>query len=165
MFGKKKDKEEEAKPKGFFSRLRARLNKGDSWLTMDITELASGGETAHCPFGRSRNPLGHPALDVMRIEHAGTGLEFECERGRPEVLRHDDVEATELACRGDGGLAAIACENVGVSTQQVAELADTVGPRQCPEPPGVRHDDDLDPDVAKRLDIASRVVVAGEHEQ
>ncbi len=43
MFGKKKDKEEEAKPKGFFSRLRARLNKGDSWLTTDIAELASGG--------------------------------------------------------------------------------------------------------------------------
>ncbi len=44
MFGKKKDKEEEAKPKGFFSRLRARLNKGDSWLTTDIAELASGGK-------------------------------------------------------------------------------------------------------------------------
>ncbi len=44
MFGKKKDKEEEAKPKGFFSRLRARLNKGDSWLTMDIADLASGGK-------------------------------------------------------------------------------------------------------------------------
>ncbi len=43
MFGKKKDKEEEKKPKGFFSRLRARLNKGDSWLTTDIAELASGG--------------------------------------------------------------------------------------------------------------------------
>ncbi len=43
MFGKKKDKEEEKKPAGFFSRLRARLNKGDSWLTMDIADLASGG--------------------------------------------------------------------------------------------------------------------------
>ena len=44
MFGKKKDKEAEAKPAGFFSRLRARLNKGDSWLTTDIAELASGGK-------------------------------------------------------------------------------------------------------------------------
>ena len=43
MFGKKKDKKEEGKPAGFFSRLRARLNKGDSWLTMDIADLASGG--------------------------------------------------------------------------------------------------------------------------
>ncbi|MEM7612268.1 MAG: signal recognition particle-docking protein FtsY [Pseudomonadota bacterium] len=28
---------------GFFKRLRARLNKGDSWLTRDITELMPGG--------------------------------------------------------------------------------------------------------------------------
>ena len=44
MFGRKKDKEEKTKPAGFFSRLRARLNKGDSWLTTDISELASGGK-------------------------------------------------------------------------------------------------------------------------
>ncbi len=44
MFGRKKDKEEEAKPAGFFSRLRARLNKGDSWLTMDLADLAPGGK-------------------------------------------------------------------------------------------------------------------------
>lgn len=44
MFGKKKDKDETTKPAGFFSRLRARLNKGDSWLTMDLADLASGGK-------------------------------------------------------------------------------------------------------------------------
>ncbi len=30
--------------KGFFSKLRARLNKGDSWLTYDLANLAPGGK-------------------------------------------------------------------------------------------------------------------------
>ena len=29
---------------GFFSKLRARLNKGDSWLTYDLANLAPGGK-------------------------------------------------------------------------------------------------------------------------
>lgn len=44
MFGKKKDKDEQAKPAGFIKRLRARLNQGDSWLTMDLADLAPGGK-------------------------------------------------------------------------------------------------------------------------
>ena len=34
---------EPASQPGFFKRLRARLNRGDSWLTRDITELVPGG--------------------------------------------------------------------------------------------------------------------------
>ncbi|MEL7373830.1 MAG: signal recognition particle-docking protein FtsY, partial [Pseudomonadota bacterium] len=34
--------EKDAQP-GFFKRLRARLNRGDSWLTRDITEFVPGG--------------------------------------------------------------------------------------------------------------------------
>ncbi len=44
MFGKKekaKDKPEEKD--GFIKRLRARLNKGDSWLSYDLANLAPGG--------------------------------------------------------------------------------------------------------------------------
>ena len=44
MFGKKekaKDKPEEKS--GFIKRLRARLNKGDSWLSYDLANLAPGG--------------------------------------------------------------------------------------------------------------------------
>jgi fused signal recognition particle receptor len=37
MFGKKE------KPEGFIKRLRARINKGDSWLTYDLANLAPGG--------------------------------------------------------------------------------------------------------------------------
>jgi fused signal recognition particle receptor len=42
VFGKTKVKEP-AKKAGFVKRLRARLNRGDSWLTYDLTKLAPGG--------------------------------------------------------------------------------------------------------------------------
>jgi fused signal recognition particle receptor len=41
MFSKK---EKTAEPHSFFKRLRARLNRGDSWLTYDLANLAPGGE-------------------------------------------------------------------------------------------------------------------------
>ena len=41
MFGKK---ENQAPREGFIKRLRARLNKGDSWLTYDLANLAPGGK-------------------------------------------------------------------------------------------------------------------------
>ncbi len=47
MFGRKeKDpaKEEPPKREGFFKRLRARINRGDSWLTTDLADLAPGGK-------------------------------------------------------------------------------------------------------------------------
>lgn len=43
MFGRKKDANTE-KPQGFVKRLRARLNRGDSWLTYDLANLAPGGK-------------------------------------------------------------------------------------------------------------------------
>ncbi len=36
-------KEKPAGQQGFVSRLRARLNRGDSWLTVDLADLAAGG--------------------------------------------------------------------------------------------------------------------------
>jgi fused signal recognition particle receptor len=42
VFGKKKDPEA-GKKQGFVQRLRARLNRGDSWLTYDLAKLAPGG--------------------------------------------------------------------------------------------------------------------------
>ena len=41
MFSKK---EKPAEPQSFFKRLRSRLNRGDSWLTYDLANLAPGGE-------------------------------------------------------------------------------------------------------------------------
>ena len=40
MFGKKEKPE---KKEGFIKRLRARINRGDSWLTYDLANLAPGG--------------------------------------------------------------------------------------------------------------------------
>ena len=40
MFGKKEKPE---KKEGFIKKLRARINRGDSWLTYDLTKLAPGG--------------------------------------------------------------------------------------------------------------------------
>src|SRR5690348_15226770 len=42
MFGRKPKPGEEQEKQGFFSRLRARLNRGDSFLTRDLSELFSG---------------------------------------------------------------------------------------------------------------------------
>ena len=45
MFAKKDQAATETgKPDGFFTRLRARINRGDSWLTYDLAELAPGGK-------------------------------------------------------------------------------------------------------------------------
>ena len=41
MFGKKEKPE---KRDGFIKRLRARINRGDNWLTYDLTNLDPGGE-------------------------------------------------------------------------------------------------------------------------
>ena len=41
MFGKK---DRDAPREGFIKRLRARLNRGDSWLTYDLANLAPGGK-------------------------------------------------------------------------------------------------------------------------
>ena len=41
MLGKKEKPE---KKQGFIKRLRARLNRGDSWLTYDLANLAPGGK-------------------------------------------------------------------------------------------------------------------------
>ena len=43
MFGRKSTGDTEEK-QGFVSRLRARLNRGDSWLTYDLANLAPGGK-------------------------------------------------------------------------------------------------------------------------
>lgn len=43
MFGKRTEQDSDKK-QGFVKRLRARLNRGDSWLTYDLANLAPGGK-------------------------------------------------------------------------------------------------------------------------
>ena len=39
----------ESRAPGFIARLRARLNRGDSWLTYDLANLLPGGQIdGHC---------------------------------------------------------------------------------------------------------------------
>jgi fused signal recognition particle receptor len=42
MFGSQPKNDRAATPGGFFKRLRARLNRGNSWITVDIAELVRG---------------------------------------------------------------------------------------------------------------------------
>lgn len=44
MFGKSEKKDDNEPRQGFFKKLRARLNRGDSWLTYDLANLAPGGK-------------------------------------------------------------------------------------------------------------------------
>ena len=44
MFGKRDNKDDTKPRQGFISKLRARLNRGDSWLTYDLANLAPGGK-------------------------------------------------------------------------------------------------------------------------
>ena len=44
MFATSENKESAESRQGFFKKLRARLNKGDSWLTYDLANLAPGGK-------------------------------------------------------------------------------------------------------------------------
>jgi fused signal recognition particle receptor len=44
MFGKNEKQEDTEPRQGFFRKMRARLNRGDSWLTYDLAKLAPGGK-------------------------------------------------------------------------------------------------------------------------
>jgi fused signal recognition particle receptor len=44
MFGKSEKKDSSEPRQGFFKKLRSRLNRGDSWLTYDLANLAPGGK-------------------------------------------------------------------------------------------------------------------------
>src|ERR1043166_1304645 len=57
MFGRKPKAGEEQEKLGFFGRLRARLNRGDSFLTRDLTELFRGRQ-----------------IDAAALEELETGL-------------------------------------------------------------------------------------------
>jgi len=67
MFGKK---DKPAERQGFIKRLRARLNRGDSWLTYDLANLAPGGKI-------DEDVLEDPAIDfVVRGEGEETFIEL-----------------------------------------------------------------------------------------
>ncbi len=79
MFGKTKTKEP-AKKAGFVKRLRARLNRGDSWLTYDLTKLAPGGNIDEDVLEELETALVMADVGVDTTERIIAGLQRRLDR-------------------------------------------------------------------------------------
>ncbi|MFK8052627.1 MAG: signal recognition particle-docking protein FtsY [Woeseiaceae bacterium] len=83
----------DAKP-GFFKRMRARLNKGDSWLTRDITELMPGGRIDDAVLEEIETRLLLADVGVETTEKVMTKLNKSLARKEKQ-----DVEALQTGLR------------------------------------------------------------------
>lgn len=79
MFGKREKPAEEKKP-GFLKRLRARLNRGDSWLTYDLANLAPGGKIDDDVIEELETRLVMADVGVEATEYIIDGLEKRLQR-------------------------------------------------------------------------------------
>src|SRR5690606_17293685 len=99
MFGfKSKPKDPASAPAekaGFFTRLRARLNKGDSWLTYDLANLLPGGKIDETVLDELETRLITADVGVETTERILSGL-------RKKVARKElaDLNALLAALRG-----------------------------------------------------------------
>jgi fused signal recognition particle receptor len=75
MFGRKPKAGEESEKQGFFSRLRARLNRGDSFLTRDLTELFRGRQIDAEALEELETRLLTADAGVEATEHILEGLQ------------------------------------------------------------------------------------------
>ena len=75
MFAKSEKKESSEPRQGFFKKLRARLNRGDSWLTYDLANLAPGGKIDEDVLDELESEL------VRRYGASGSVLEVGCGTG------------------------------------------------------------------------------------
>ena len=72
MFGKK---DKPAERPGFIKRLRARLNRGDSWLTYDLANLAPGGKIDEHTLEELESMLAEePPDDYLEAPAAGRAV-------------------------------------------------------------------------------------------
>lgn len=97
MLRKKKssaDKEADEKKPGFFGRLRARLNKGDSWLTTDVADLIPGGKIDDATLEELETRLILGDVGIEATEHIIDGL-----RGRLKRTELKDLPALMAALR------------------------------------------------------------------
>jgi len=74
VFGKKNESEPEKK-QGFVGRLRARLNRGDSWLSYDLANLAPGGKIDADVLDNLEAELVMADVGVDATERIITGLQ------------------------------------------------------------------------------------------
>ncbi len=91
MFGKKEKPE---KKEGFIKRLRARINRGDSWLTYDLTKLAPGGRIDEDVLEELETLLVMADVGVETTERIISGLQRRLAR---KELK--DVEALQQGLR------------------------------------------------------------------
>jgi fused signal recognition particle receptor len=75
MFGRKPKPGEEQQKQGFFSRLRARLNRGDSFLTRDLGELFRGRQIDAAALEELETRLLTADAGVEATEHILAGLQ------------------------------------------------------------------------------------------
>jgi fused signal recognition particle receptor len=94
MFGRKPKAGEEAEKQGFFTRLRARLNRGDSFLTRDIGELFRGRQIDAEALEELETRLLTADAGVEATEHILAGLQKRV--ARKELA---DVNALIVALR------------------------------------------------------------------
>lgn len=94
MFGRKPKPGEEARSQGFFSRLRARLNRGDSFLTRDLGELFRGRQIDAAALEELEMRLLTADAGVEATEHILEGLQKRV--ARKELA---DVDALVAALR------------------------------------------------------------------
>lgn len=94
MFGKPKKATEEQRP-GFIKRLRARLNKGDNWLTYDLANLAPGGKIDEDVLEEIETRLVMSDVGVDATERIIADLQKRL--ARKEL---NDIEALQAGLRG-----------------------------------------------------------------
>ncbi|MDH3589757.1 MAG: signal recognition particle-docking protein FtsY [Gammaproteobacteria bacterium] len=74
------------KTSGFFSRLRGRLNKGDSWLTTDVADLIPGGKIDDATIEELETRLLLGDVGVDATEHIIDGLRARLRRSELKDL-------------------------------------------------------------------------------
>jgi len=94
MFGRKPKAGEEQQKQGFFSRLRARLNRGDSFLTRDLGELFQGRQIDAAALEELETRLLTADAGMEATEHILAGLQKRV--ARKELA---DVDALVAALR------------------------------------------------------------------
>ena len=80
MFGRKPKAGEEQEKLGFFGRLRARLNRGDSFLTRDLGELFRGRQIDAAALEELETRLLTADAGVEATEHILEGLKKRVDR-------------------------------------------------------------------------------------
>jgi fused signal recognition particle receptor len=75
MFGRKPKPGEEQQKQGFFTRLRARLNRGDSFLTRDLSELFGGRQIDAAALEELETRLLTADAGLEATEHILEGLQ------------------------------------------------------------------------------------------